>query len=246
MAVWKIGPALAAGNTVVLKPSELTPLTTLRMAELAADIFPGGVLNVITGDGEPVDAGIVRHPKVDMVSLTGDVATGKEVARAAAETLKRVHLELGGKAPVVVFDDADIEVVVENLRYTGYTNSGQDCTAASRVIAGPEVYDELTSELASAVSTIKTADPAEGEDVEMGPVVSAAQQEHVLGFLQRAKSGRGIDVLTGGNDTNGGRGFFVEPTLIAGPGQESEIVQREVFGPVVTVQRFRNDEEALR
>jgi aminobutyraldehyde dehydrogenase len=246
MAVWKIGPALAAGNTVVLKPSELTPLTTLRMAELAADLFPGGVLNVITGDGEPVGAGIVRHPKVDMVSLTGDVATGKEVARAAAETLKRVHLELGGKAPVVVFDDADIEVVVENLRYTGYTNSGQDCTAASRVIAGPEVYDELTSELASAVSTIKTADPAEGEDVEMGPVVSAAQQERVLGFLQRAKSGRGIEVLTGGNDTNGGRGFFVEPTLIAGPGQESEIVQREVFGPVVTVQRFRNDEEALR
>jgi 1-pyrroline dehydrogenase len=246
MAVWKIGPALAAGNTVVLKPSEQTPLTTLRMAELAADLFPGGVLNVITGDGEPVGAGIVRHPKVDMVSLTGDVATGKEVARAAAQTLKRVHLELGGKAPVVVFDDADIEAVVENLRYTGYTNSGQDCTAASRVIAGPGVYDELTSELASAVSTIKTADPAEGEDVEMGPVVSAAQQERVLGFVQRAKSGGGIEVLTGGNDTNGGRGFFVEPTLIAGPEQGSEIVQREVFGPVVTVQRFRDDEEALR
>jgi acyl-CoA reductase-like NAD-dependent aldehyde dehydrogenase len=181
-----------------------------------------------------------------MVSLTGDVATGKEVARAAAETLKRVHLELGGKAPVVVFDDADIEAVVENLRYAGYTNSGQDCTAASRVIAGPKVYDELTSELASAVSTIKTADPAEGEDVEMGPVVSAAQQERVLGFLERAKSGGGIEVLTGGDDTNGGRGFFVEPTLIAGPEQESEIVQREVFGPVVTVQRFRDDEEALR
>jgi 1-pyrroline dehydrogenase len=246
MAVWKIGPALAAGNTVVLKPSEQTPLTTLRMAELAAGIFPEGVLNVITGNGEPVGAGIVRHPKVDMVSLTGDVATGKEVAKAAADTVKRVHLELGGKAPVVVFDDADIEAVVENLRYAGYANSGQDCTAASRVIAGPRVYDDLASELASAASTIKTADPAEGEDVEMGPVVSAAQQERVLGFLERAKSGGGIEVLTGGDGGNGGRGFFVEPTVVAGPRQESEIVQREVFGPVVTIQRFKDDEEALR
>jgi 1-pyrroline dehydrogenase len=246
MAVWKIGPALAAGNTVVLKPSEQPPLTTLRMAELAAGIFPGGVLNVITGDGEPVGAGIVRHPKVDMVSLTGDVATGKEVARAAAQTVKRVHLELGGKAPVIVFDDADIEAVVENLRYAGYTNSGQDCTAASRVIAGPKAYDGLASELASAVSTIRTADPAEGEDVEMGPVVSAAQQERVLGFLERAKAGGGIEILTGGDRTNGGRGFFVEPTVIAGPRQGSEIVQKEVFGPVVTVQRFEGDEEALR
>jgi 1-pyrroline dehydrogenase len=246
MAVWKIGPALAAGNTVILKPSEQTPLTTLRLAELAADLFPAGVLNVITGDGEPVGGGIVRHPNVDMVSLTGDVATGKEVARAAADTVKRVHLELGGKAPVVVFDDADIEAVVENLRYTGYTNSGQDCTAASRVIAGPKVYDGLTSKLESAVSTIKTADPAEGEDVEMGPVVSAAQRERVVGFLERAKSGGGIEVLTGGTGTNGGRGFFIEPTLIAGPEQGSEIVQKEVFGPVVTVQCFENDEEALR
>jgi 1-pyrroline dehydrogenase len=246
MAVWKIGPALAAGNTVVLKPSEQTPLTTLRMAELAAGIFPEGVLNVITGNGEPVGAGIVRHPKVDMVSLTGDVATGKEVAKAAADTVKRVHLELGGKAPVVVFDDADIEAVVASLRYAGYANSGQDCTAASRVIAGPRVYDDLASELASAASTIKTADPAEGEDVEMGPVVSEAQRERVLGFLERAKSGGGIEVLAGGDGANGGRGFFVEPTVVAGPRQESEIVQREVFGPVVTIQRFKDDEEALR
>jgi 1-pyrroline dehydrogenase len=246
MAVWKIAPALAAGNTVVLKPSEQTPLTTLRMAELAAGIFPEGVLNVITGDGEPVGAGIVRHPKVDMVSLTGDVATGKEVARAAASSVKRVHLELGGKAPVVVFDDADLEAVVESLRYAGYANSGQDCTAASRVIAGPGVYDDLASGLASAASTIKTADPAEGEDVEMGPVVSAAQRERVLGFLERAKAEDDIEVLAGGDGANGGRGFFVEPTVIAGPRQGSEIVQREVFGPVVTVQRFKDDEEALR
>jgi 1-pyrroline dehydrogenase len=246
MAVWKIAPALAAGNTVVLKPSEQTPLTALRMAELAAGIFPEGVLNVVTGDGEPVGAGIVRHPRVDMVSLTGDVATGKEVARAAANTVKRVHLELGGKAPVVVFDDADLEAVVESLRYAGYANSGQDCTAASRVIAGPGIYDDLASELASAASTIKTADPAEGEDVEMGPVISAAQRERVLGFLERAKSEGGIEVLAGGDGANGGRGFFVEPTVIAGSRQGSEIVQREVFGPVVTVQRFKDDEEALR
>src|SRR5687767_8948878 len=177
MGVWKISPALAAGNVCVLKPSEQTPLTTLMLAEYAADIFPSGVLNVITGDGEPVGAGIVRHPDVRMVSLTGDVATGKEVARAAASSVKRVHLELGGKAPVVVFDDADLEAVVESLRYAGYANSGQDCTAASRVIAGPGVYEDLASGLASAASTIKTADPAEGEDVEMGPVVSAAQRE---------------------------------------------------------------------
>lgn len=246
MAAWKIGPALAAGNTVVLKPSEQTPLTTLMMAELAAEIFPAGVLNVVTGNGEPVGAAIARHPGVDMVSLTGDVTTGKEVARAAASSVKRVHLELGGKAPVVVFDDADLEAVVEALRYAGYANSGQDCTAASRVVAGPRIYDDLASELSSAVATIRTADPAEGEGVEMGPVVSAAHRERVLGFLDRAKSEPGVEFLAGGNGTNGGRGFFVEPTLVTGPAQGAEIVQREVFGPVVTVQCFGDDEEAIR
>jgi 1-pyrroline dehydrogenase len=248
MAVWKIGPALAAGNTVVLKPSEQTPLTILRMMELSADVFPPGVLNVITGDGEPVGAGIVRHPKVEMVSLTGDVATGREVAKAAAETVKRVHLELGGKAQVVVFDDADLKAVVENLHFTGYMNSGQDCTAACRVITGPGLYDDLASELSSTVSTIKTADPAEGEDVEMGPVVSAAQQERILGFLDRAKANSDIEVLTGGGQpdgANGGRGFFVEPTVVVGAPQESEIIQKEVFGPVITVQRSKNDEELI-
>jgi 1-pyrroline dehydrogenase len=245
MAVWKIGPALAAGNTVVLKPSEQTPLTTLRMAELAADIFPRGVLNVVTGDGEPIGAGIVRHPGVDMVSLTGDVATGKAVARAASDTLKRVHLELGGKAPVVVFDDADLEEVVAGIRYAGYANSGQDCTAAARVIAGPGIYEGLASELSGAVSTIRTADPAEGEDIEMGPLVSADHRERVTGFLNRAKQEPGVEFLTGGNG-GGGAGFFVEPTLVAGVAQDSEIVQREVFGPVVTVQRFGDDDEAIR
>jgi 1-pyrroline dehydrogenase len=241
MAVWKFAPALAAGNVQVLKPSEQTPLTTLRFAELAADILPAGVLNVITGDGEPVGAGIVRHKDVRLVSLTGDVATGKEVARAAADTLKRVHLELGGKAPVIVFDDADPAAVAEGIKIAGYWNSGQDCTAASRVVAGPGIYGKLLDELVPAVESLHVGDPAEGDEIEMGPVISQAQQERVLGFLDRAK---GAKVLTGGG-TNGDRGFFVKPTVIAEVGQEDEIVQREVFGPVVTVQKFSDDDEAL-
>jgi 1-pyrroline dehydrogenase len=241
MAVWKFAPALAAGNTSVLKPSEQTPLSTLRFAQLAADVIPAGVLNVITGDGEPVGAGIVRHPDVRMVSLTGDVATGKEVARAAAETLKRVHLELGGKAPVIVFDDADPAQVAEAIKIGGYWNSGQDCTAASRVMAGPKIYDKLLEELVPAVESMKVGDPASGDDIEMGPVISKAQQDRVLGFLERAK---GAKVLTGG-ETNGDRGFFVKPTVVVDVDQTDEIVQKEVFGPVVTVQRFADDDEAL-
>jgi 1-pyrroline dehydrogenase len=241
MAVWKFAPALAAGNVSVLKPSEQTPLSTLRFAELATDIIPPGVLNVITGDGEPVGAGIVRHPDVRMVSLTGDVATGKEVAKAAAETLKRVHLELGGKAPVVVFDDADPAKVAEAIKIAGYWNSGQDCTAASRVMAGPKIYDRLLEELVPAVESMHVGDPAEGDDVEMGPVISKAQQERILGFLDRAS---GANVLTGGG-TNGDRGFFVKPTVVTDVKQTDEIVQREVFGPVVTVQRFDDDEQAI-
>jgi len=241
MAVWKFSPALAAGNTSVLKPSEQTPLSTLRFAQLAADVIPPGVLNVITGDGEPVGAGIVRHPDVRLVSLTGDVATGKEVAKAASETLKRVHLELGGKAPVVVFDDADPAQVAEAIKIAGYWNSGQDCTAAARVMAGPKIYDKLLEELVPAVESIGVGDPAEGDDVEMGPVISKAQQDRVLGFLDRAK---GAKVLTGGG-TNGDRGFFIKPTVVTDVGQTDEIVQREVFGPVVTVQRFADDDEAI-
>jgi 1-pyrroline dehydrogenase len=241
MAVWKMGPALAAGNVQIVKPSEQTPLSTLRFAELAADILPAGVLNVITGDGEPVGAGIVRHPDVRMVSLTGDVATGKEIARTAAETLKRVHLELGGKAPVIVFDDADPAAVAEGIKIAGYWNSGQDCTAASRVVAGPKVYDKLLDELVPLVEGLHVGDPAESDEIEMGPVISKSQQERVLGFLDRAK---GAKVLTGGG-TNGDRGFFVKPTVITDVGQEDEIVQREVFGPVVTVQRFADDNQAI-
>ena len=241
MAIWKLAPALAAGNVQVLKPSEQTPLATLRFAQLAQDVLPAGVLNVITGDGEPVGAGIVRHPDVRLVSLTGDVATGKEVARAAADSLKRVHLELGGKAPVLVFDDADPAAVAEGIKIGGYWNSGQDCTAASRIVAGPKIYDKLLEELVPAVESLQVGDPAESEDVEMGPVISQAQQERVLGFLERAK---GATVLTGGG-TNGDRGFFVKPTVVVDVGQEDEIVQREVFGPVVTVQRFAEDDQAI-
>jgi 1-pyrroline dehydrogenase len=241
MAVWKFAPALAAGNVSVLKPSEQTPLSTLRFAQLAADVIPPGVLNVITGEGEPVGAGIVRHPDVRMVSLTGDVATGKEIARAAAETLKRVHLELGGKAPVVVFDDADPAQVAEAIKIAGYWNSGQDCTAASRVVAGPKIYDKLLDELVPVIESMHVGDPAEGEEIEMGPVISKAQQDRVLGFLDRAK---GAKVLTGG-DTNGDRGFFVKPTVVVDVDQSDEIVQREVFGPVVTVQRFADDDQAI-
>jgi 1-pyrroline dehydrogenase len=241
MAVWKFAPALAAGNVSVLKPSEQTPLSTLRFAQLGAEVIPPGVLNVITGDGKPVGAGIVRHPDVRMVSLTGDVATGKEVAKAAAETLKRVHLELGGKAPVIVFDDADPAQVAEAIKIAGYWNSGQDCTAASRVVAGPNVYDKLLEELVPAVESLHVGDPAEGDEVEMGPVISKAQQDRVLGFLDRAK---GATVLTGGG-TNGDRGFFVEPTVVVDVDQTDEIVQREVFGPVVTVQRFADDDQAI-
>ena len=241
MAVWKIGPALAAGNVQIVKPSEQTPLTTLRFAELAGEILPPGVLNVITGDGVPVGEGIVKHPDVRMVSLTGDVATGKEIARTAAETLKRVHLELGGKAPVLVFDDADPAAVAEGIKIAGYWNSGQDCTAASRVVAGPKIYDKLLDELVPMVESLHVGDPAEGDEIEMGPVISKDQQERVLGFLDRAK---GAKVLTGGG-TNGDRGFFVKPTVVTEVGQEDELVQREVFGPVVTVQRFADDDQAI-
>jgi 1-pyrroline dehydrogenase len=243
MAVWKIGPALAAGNVQVVKPSEQTPLTTLRLVQLAqeADIIPAGVLNVITGDGVPVGEAIVKHPDVRLISLTGDVETGKIIARTAADTLKRVHLELGGKAPVVVFDDADPAAVAEGIKIAGYWNSGQDCTAASRVVAGPKVYDKLLDELVPAVESLSVGDPAEREELDMGPVISKDQQDRVLGFLDRAK---GAKVLTGGG-TNGSPGFFVNPTVVTDVGQEDEIVQREVFGPVVTVQRFADDDQAI-
>ena len=242
MAAWKLGPALAAGNTVVLKPSEWTPLTALRFAELAADILPEGVLNVITGDGEPVGAGIVRHAGVAMVSLTGDVATGKEVARAAASTLKRVHLELGGKAPVVVFDDADLEKVVEWIKIGAFFNAGQDCTAATRVIAGPRIEEKLLADLIPAVKGLRVGDPL-ADDTEMGPLVSEEQLERVSGFVDRARKD-GAEVLTGGARIKKA-GSWYQPTVVVPKGPNAEIVMKEVFGPVITVQRFSDEEQAL-
>jgi aminobutyraldehyde dehydrogenase len=243
MASWKMAPALAAGNTIVLKPSEITPLTTLRLAELAADIFPKGVINIVSGHGDPVGSGIASHPRVRFVSITGSVASGKKVAAAAAGNLKRVHLELGGKAPVIVFDDADIEAVAETLKFASFWNSGQDCTAATRVIAGPKVYDDFMGALIEQVKSIKVGDPSESDDIDMGPVVSANQQKRVLGFLDRAAEA-GATVATGG-ESLGDRGFYIKPTVVTGADQRSEIIQSEVFGPVVTVQQFANDDQAI-
>jgi aminobutyraldehyde dehydrogenase len=243
MGVWKIGPALMTGNTLVLKPSEQTPLTTLRLAELAADLFPAGVLNIVTGHGEPVGAALVGHPRVRMSSLTGDVATGKEVMRAAAGNLKKLHLELGGKAPVLVFDDADMELVVAKIREGGYLNSGQDCMAASRIYASERIYDDFLSELVPAVESIEMGDP-QSESTEMGPVISERHRERVKGFVDRALGTGHAELVTGG-DANG-KGFYYRPSVVAGARQDDEIVQREVFGPVVSVTRFESDDAALR
>jgi len=242
MAVWKIGPALATGNTIVLKPSELTPLTAIKMAELAADLFPAGVFNVVTGDGVPVGDTLVKSPDVGIVSLTGDVGTGKLINTNSSDTLKRVHLELGGKAPVVVFDDADLEAVVEWVSIAGYFNAGQDCTAACRVLVADKAYDKVLSDLVPAVEGIKVGGPFEA-DVTVGSVISKDQQDRVIGFVDRARDA-GAEVLTGGEVIDRD-GFYYKPTVVADPNQDAEIVQREVFGPVVTVQRFTDEDQAL-
>ena len=242
MATWKIGPAIAAGNTMVLKPSELTPLTALRLAELAADILPPGVLNVVSGRGATAGSALVEHPRVDMISLTGGVATGKAIAQAASGSLKRLHLELGGKAPVVVFDDADIDLLVTTMTDMAYYNSGQDCTAPCRIIAAPKVYDDVVSGLTASVSALRTGDPFD-PDTNVGPIVSEAHQQRVAAMLARAAEA-GAEITTGGA-TIDGPGFFVQPTVIANPAQDSEIVQREVFGPAVSIQRFADDEQAV-
>lgn len=244
MAAWKLAPALAAGNTVVLKPSEQTPLTALKLAELLIELFPPGVVNIVCGRGESVGAPLVSHPRVRMVSLTGDVSTGQRVLAAAAGNIKRTHLELGGKAPVIVFDDADIEAVVAGIRTFGFYNAGQDCTAACRLYAGSGVYDRLVADLTSAVQTLKVGLPTEA-GVEMGPLISAAQRDRVAAFVGRAAEQKHIEITTGGK-TRGGDGFFYEPTVVAGARQSDEIVQREVFGPLVSVTRFDDADEAIR
>jgi len=242
MATWKLGPALATGNTVVLKPSIRTPLTALKFAEILGEHLPEGVVNVLSGSGAAIGDELVAHPKVRMVSITGDTATGKRIAQIAAGTVKRLHLELGGKAPVVIFDDADVDLAAETLKAAGYWNSGQDCTAATRVIAGPDVYDSFVSKLADQVRSIKWGDPAEADDLDMGSLIAPAQADKVAGMVDRARSG--AEVVVGGHRPDR-PGSYYEPTVIAGPDQKSEIIQDEIFGPVVTVQRFSDEDTAL-
>ncbi|MGR3802000.1 gamma-aminobutyraldehyde dehydrogenase [Marinibacterium profundimaris] len=244
MMAWKLAPALAGGNTVVLKPSEQTPLTALLMAEVMAGILPEGVVNVIVGQGASVGNALINHPDVDMVSITGDVATGKKVLQAASKSVKRTHLELGGKAPVIVMDDADLARTVEGLRAFGYYNAGQDCTAACRIYAGPKVYDNLVADLTSAVSTI-VYDNADDTLNEIPPLISQRQRDRVASFVQRASELKHVEVTTGG-DLADGSGFYYRPTVVAGALQEDEIVQREVFGPVVSITRFDDADTAVK
>jgi aminobutyraldehyde dehydrogenase len=243
MAAWKIAPAIAAGNTIVLKPSEQTPLTTLKLAELAAEILPPGVINVVTGVGDPVGTTLINHPGVKMISLTGSIVTGTKVLEAASRSIKRTHLELGGKAPVIVFDDADINEVVQGIRVFGYYNAGQDCTAACRIYAGARVYEKLVADLGATVADIKYGQ-ADDDETEIGPLITARHRERVAGFVDRAREQKHIEVVAGGKVAPG-EGFFYQPTLIAGAHQDDEIVRKEVFGPVVSVTRFADVDQAV-
>ncbi|WP_262697921.1 MULTISPECIES: aminobutyraldehyde dehydrogenase [Streptomyces] len=244
MAAWKIAPILAAGNTLVLKPSEQTPLTTLKFAELVADLLPPGVVNVVNGHGAVVGARLAEHPDVNMIALTGSVASGRAVARAAADSLKRVHLELGGKAPVVIFPDADLAAAASSLRVAGFWNSGQECGAACRVLVHESVAEEFVERLVGEVGALVVGEPRAGEDVEVGPMVSKAHFDRVTGYLERAKD-EGVRVATGGGALDG-PGYFVAPTVLAGVPEGAEVAREEVFGPVVTVETFADEEEAVR
>jgi betaine-aldehyde dehydrogenase len=242
MAIWKIAPALAAGNTLVLKPAETTPVTTLSiLAELCAEHFPHGVANFVGGHGDPTGAALVRHPDVAMVSLTGSPETGKWIAREAADNLKRVHLELGGKAPVVVFDDVDMDTAMETIAGTGFYNAGQDCTAATRVLASKKVYDKVVTGLAEQADALKIGDTLNGNTT-LGPLNSERQLERVEGFLERKPDK--AEVVTGGKKARR-PGFFMKPAVVAGLKQKDEMIQNEIFGPVITVQPFTNEEKAI-
>jgi 1-pyrroline dehydrogenase len=242
MATWKLGPALATGNTVVLKPSGITPLTAIRLAQLLEGVLPPGVLNVVCGSGSVVGEALSAHPDIAMISITGSVEAGRAVARTSAESLKRVHLELGGKAPVVVLDDADVAAVATKLREASFYNSGQDCTAPCRVIATSAVHDELVDALHDQISQISVGDPND-PDIEMGPLVSHQHLDSVAGFVDRAAAD-GAKVVTGGNRIDRA-GCYYEASLIVGADQKSEIIQREVFGPVLTVQDAGDEATAL-
>ncbi|CAN5380232.1 gamma-aminobutyraldehyde dehydrogenase [soil metagenome] len=240
MAVWKWAPALAAGNTVVLKPSDTTPVTTLKMAEIMAEFLPPGVFNVVCGD-RGTGAALVSHPVPAMASITGSVRAGMAVAEAASRDLKRIHLELGGKAPVIVFDDADTEAAAEMIAGTGYFNAGQDCTAATRVLAGPGIHDDFLSALAEQARSTTTGAP--DEDVDYGALNNADQLARVSGFVQRAPDH--AEIVVGGKPEDRGGGYFYGPTVIANLRQDDELIQSEIFGPVITVQRFDDEEKAL-
>ncbi|MEX1180402.1 MAG: gamma-aminobutyraldehyde dehydrogenase, partial [Cucumibacter sp.] len=243
MLAWKLAPAIAAGNTVVFKPSEQTPLTALKMAKLFAEILPEGVANVVLGRGESVGSALINHRSVRMISLTGDIATGKKVLEAAAKSVKRTHLELGGKAPVIVFDDAEIGAVVEGVKTFGYYNAGQDCTAACRIYAGAKIYEKLVADLSAAVAKIRFGE-ADDTGNEIGPLISKRQRERVTGFVERAMSLKHVEVTTGGKPA-GDKGFYYKPTVVAGALPGDEIVQKEVFGPVVSVTRFTDKDDPV-
>ncbi len=241
MAVWKWAPALAAGNTMVLKPSDTTPASTVWMAELMAEFLPPGVFNVVTGDRD-TGAALVSHPTPQMVSITGSVRAGIAVAKAAADDVKRVHLELGGKAPVIVFDDADVALAAENIALGGYFNAGQDCTAATRVLAGPRVHDDFVAALGEQAKATRTGPPNDGE-VLYGPLNNANQLEQVSGFVERAPDHASV---VAGGQRQGERGYFYEPTVVDGLRQDDEMIQNEIFGPVITVQTFSDEDEAVK
>ena len=243
MMAWKLAPALAGGNTIVMKPSEQTPLSALAFARILSEILPEGVVNVIVGQGVTVGNALIHHDGVDMISITGDVATGKKVLQAASRTVKRTHLELGGKAPVIIYDDADLGAVVEGLKTFGYYNAGQDCTAACRVYAGAGIYDRLVADLSGAVAGIVYAN-ADDTLNEIPPLISPRQRDRVASFVQRASELNHIEITTGGTPHEG-PGFYYTPTVVAGARQKDEIVQREVFGPVVSVTRFAEDDPVI-
>ncbi len=243
MAAWKLAPALATGCTMTLKPSEITPLTSLKLIKILADIFPAGVVNVISGRGQTTGDALISHDAVEFVSLTGSIRTASRVLEAASKTIKNTHLELGGKAPVIIYDDADIESVIENLRAFSFYNAGQDCTQPCRYYVADRIYDNFVADFSSAVSSIKTGQPDQ-KGVEMGPIITADQFARVEEMVGEAKASKHLEIVTGGS-TGSGKGFFFEPTLIANTTQNDRVVKEEIFGPVVTASRFSSVEDAI-
>jgi len=243
MAVWKLAPPLATGCTMVLKPSEITPLSTLKLLKILSEIYPKGVVNVISGRGSTTGDALINHNNIEFISLTGSIRTAKQVLKAASQTIKHTHLELGGKAPVIIFDDADMDIVIEKLRGFSFYNAGQDCTQPCRYYVADKIYDNFVADFSSTISKIKTGSPHEN-GVEMGPIITPAQFERIKGFVDTAKKIKHLEITTGGQNVSG-KGFFFEPTLIANAQQKDEVVQEEIFGPVVTATRFSDVNQAV-